>query len=110
MIIMSENLKPNLIAQNFPVLQILEPTFVAVPAIETFWEKYPLYLEVKSAVYVNTVNGILPALNGDVIVWDENKNVSIKPRATWDYMYGKFLRKREGELENATFTKEFWKE
>lgn len=110
MILMSENLKPNLIAQNFPVLQILEPTFVAVPAIETFWEKYPLYLEVKSSVYVNTVNGILPALNGDVIVWDENKNVSIKPRATWNYMYGKFLREKEGDLENATFTKKFWKE
>lgn len=44
---MSENLKPNLIAQNLPVLQILEPTLVAVPAIETSWEKYPLYLEVK---------------------------------------------------------------
>lgn len=109
MIIMSENLKPNLIAQNFPVLQILEPTFVAVPAIETFWEKYPFYLEVKNSVYVNTVNGILPALNGDVIVWDKDKNVSIKHRATWDYMYGKFLREKEGDLENAT-TKEFWKE
>ena len=107
---MSENLKPNLIAQNLPVLQSLEPTLVAVPAIETSWEKYPLYLEVKSAVYVNTVNGVLPALKGDVIVWDENKKVSIKHKATWDYMYGKFLREKEGDLENVTFTKEFWKE
>lgn len=102
---MSENLKPNLIAKNLPVLEIFEPTLVAVPAIETFWEKYPLYLEVKNAVYVNTVNGVLPALKGDVIVWDENKNVSIKHRATWDYMYGKFLREKEGDLENVTFTK-----
>lgn len=102
---MSENLKPNLIAQNLPVLEILEPTLVAVPAIETFWEEYPLYLEVKNAVYVNTVSGVLPAFKGDVIVWDENKNVSIKHRATWDYMYGKFLREKEGDLENVTFTK-----
>ena len=91
-------------------MQILEPTFVAVPAIETFWEKYPLYLEVKSAIYVNTKDGILPALNGDVIVWDANKKVSIKHKATWDYMYGKFLKEKEGDLESATFTKEFWKE
>lgn len=107
---MSENLKPNLIAKNLPVLEIFEPTLVAVPAIETFWEKYPLYLEVKNAVYVNTINGVLPALKGDVIVWDANKNVSIKHRATWNYMYGKFLREKEGDLENVTFTKEFWKE
>lgn len=94
---MSENLKPNLIAQNLPVLQILEPTLVAVPAIETFWEKYPFYLEVKDAVYVNTVNGVLPALKGDVIVWDRNKNVSIKHKATWDYMYGKYLKEEQKE-------------
>lgn len=95
MILMFENLKPNLIAKNLPVLEILEPTFVAVPAIETFWEKYPLYLEVKNAVYVNTVNGILPALKGDVIVWDADKNISIKHKATWDYLYGKFLKEKK---------------
>lgn len=92
---MFENLKPNLIAKNLPVLEILEPTFVAVPAIETFWEEYPLYLEVKNAVYVNTVNGILPALKGDVIVWDADKNISIKHKATWDYLYGKFLKEKK---------------
>lgn len=95
MILMSENLKPNLIAKNLPVLEILEPTLVAVPAIETFWKEYPLYLEVKNAIYVNTTNGILPALKGDIIVWDANKNISIKHRATWDYLYGKFLKEKK---------------
>ena len=95
MILMSESLKPNLIAKNLPVLEILEPTLVAVPAIETFWEEYPLYLEVKNAVYVNTINGVLPALKGDVIVWDASKNISIKHKATWDYLYGKFLKEKK---------------
>lgn len=97
---MSKDLKPNLVTQNLPLLEVLDPILMAVPAIETFWDKYPYFLEVKDTIYVKTVKGILPAMKGNVIVWNTDGSVFLQSKSSWDFIYGKFLRDKEKQNEH----------
>ena len=75
--------------------------------IETFWEKYPYYLEVKSPLtFIDGDLEIDDAFTGDYIVWDSEKHFKVMKASTWNKIYGDYLKgniqEHEKSIQNKT--------
>ena len=75
--------------------------------IETFWEKYPYYFEVKSPLtFIDGDLEIDDAFTGDYIVWDSEKHFKVMKASTWNKIYGDYLKgniqEHEKSIQNKT--------
>lgn len=63
------------------------------PIIETFWESYPYYMEVRTPfTFVNSRLNIEEVHKGDYIVWDNQDNFRGFKKSTWNKLYGDYLK------------------
>mgnify|MGYP003450773785 CR=1 FL=1 len=75
----------------------------AFPVIETFWEQYPFYIEVKTPItFINSDLEIEDVFKGDFIVWKGDKEFRGMKKSTWNKLYGDYLKEnisKKGELK-----------
>lgn len=75
----------------------------AFPIIETFWEKYPFYIEVKTPLtFINSDFEIEDVFKGDYIVWEDDNSFRGMKKSTWNKLYGDYLKEnisKKGELK-----------
>lgn len=85
---------------TFPTkeIEVYEASLQRVPVIETFMEEKPFYYQTKFGKLVKVGKSVVYLSPDDYLVWDKEGNCKIYSKATWNKIYGNFLKERANRL------------